>query len=247
MTGPGYLFRSSPRLARARLKPAREVAADDAMASTWNRIGGLISALAAETGLPVPAVLAVWMVECGSLPFRRNRPVLRFEPHVFFARWGETHADSFDHHFQFGGRNGIEGAKWQNHRMRAAEGDDWVRFHGDQDLEYKALALARNLAGDEPAHLSASFGGPQIMGFNHATVGYDTATAMARAFGASERWQVCAFFDFCRAKDILPAFARHDWEGFGKVYNGPGNAAAYAARIAEAYEAANRLMTETNQ
>ena len=242
MTTAEGAFRNAAHIVRARLSPVRKLAGDEALPQLWNRLGGLMTVLAAETALTPAAVLAVWRVECGGLPFRRKRPVLRFEPHVFFARWGEAHAETFDQHFRFGGRNGIEGARWQNHRFRADAQGEWQSFHGEQAMEYSALALARTLAGDEPAHLSASFGGPQIIGFNHAVVGYGSATEMARDFGRSERWQVCAFFEFCRSKAILDALASHDWEGFAKVYNGPGNAAAYAARLAEAHAEARRLL-----
>jgi len=80
------------------------------------------------------------------------------------------------------------------------------------------------------------------MGFNHDVIGYPTAEAMRQAFGRSERWQVCAFFDFCTAKDIIGALTARDWLGFARVYNGPGNAEAYAAKIAAAYDEAVRLL-----
>jgi hypothetical protein len=188
------------------------------------------------------AMLAVWMVECGGLPFQRGRPVLRFEPHVLFARWGSQNEALFDAHFRFGGRHGIEGVKWQNHMLREAPDSGWMRFHGDQHTEYLALALATRLAGAETACQCASFGGPQIMGFNHALVGYDTAGEMFRAFARSERWQVLAFLDFCLAKDLLPALRACVWQAFATVYNGPGNAEAYAARIAAAYDEARALL-----
>lgn len=188
-------------------------------------------------------MLAVWTVECGGLDFRRGRPVLRFEPHVFFARWGTDNEEAFDAHFQFGGRMGVEGARWQGHRLRSGA-DGWRRFHGEQEGEYEAFALARRLAGGEIACQCASFGGPQIMGFNHALVGYDSAEAMVRAFGRSERWQVLAFFDFCAAKGILDTLRTRDWKGFATVYNGPGNAEAYAAKLQAAHGEALALLSK---
>ncbi len=237
-------FRHAECLARARLAPRRCLPGDEAAARNWNRIGGLLKALEREAGIPAPASLAVWMVECGGLPFRKGKPVLRFEPHVFFARWGERNPQAFDRHFQFGGRNGIEGKRWEQHRFRDA-GDEWRRFHGDQSTEYRALALAKRLAGTETACLCASFGGPQIMGFNHAIAGYDSAGAMMRAFARSERWQVLAFLDFCAAKDIIRHLKSGDWLAFAAVYNGPGNAEAYAAKIAAAHEAACHMLGQT--
>ena len=192
--------------------------------------------------MPPAAALAVWMVECGGLPFTRGRPVLRFEPHVFFERWGKENPEVFDARFQFGGRGGIEGRRWEQHRIRQPRDGEWRRFHGDQAAEYRAFGLAAKLAGREIACLSASFGGPQIMGFNHALIGYDCASTMAAAFGRAERWQVCGFFDFCLAKDIIAPLRTEDWRSFASVYNGPGNAEAYAAKIAGACDAAQKML-----
>jgi hypothetical protein len=208
----------------------------------WNRIGGLLSKAGRIAGLKPPAMLAVWTVECGGLPFTRGNPVLRFEPHVFFARWGIRNEEVFDRHFRFGGRNGIEGAKWQNHMVRFNAGEEWRRFHGGQAAEHAVFRLAVKLAGHETAAQCASFGGPQIMGFNHVLAGYGTAHEMMRAFGRSERWQVLAFFDFCAAKDILKALRAQDWTAFAGIYNGPGNAEAYAGKIAAAHAEASQLL-----
>lgn len=214
------------------------------MIDTWNRIGGFLTHFGKHTGIPPAAALAVWMVECGGLPFTRGRPVLRCEPHIFFEHWGKDNQPVFDGHFQFGGRNGIDGRRWEQHKFRLTPDAEWRRFHGDQSTEYQALALAAALAGREPACLSASFGGPQIMGFNHAPIGYETAAAMFQAFARAERWQLCGFFDFCLAKDLIAPLRNHNWLAFAAVYNGPGNAQAYAAKIAEAHAAAQELLDE---
>jgi len=235
LSGIRGLFRLDAPLAAARLKPSRGLQPDQPMAAVWNRIGGLLLPLCAKAGIEPAAALAVWMVECGGLPFRRGKPVLRFEAHVFFNQWGKDNEAIFDRHFQFGGRNGIDGARWQQHKFRLREGDGWRIFHGSQEAEYRALRLATRLAGRELACRSASFGGPQIMGFNHDAVGYDSAAEMRDSFARSERWQVCAFFDFCAAKDLLTALRQQDWLGFASVYNGPGNAANYGEKIGNAY------------
>lgn len=240
-------MRTSPALARVRLAPRQPLPDATAMAATWNRIGGLLGLLCTGLGIAPAAALAVWKVECGALEFIRGTPVLRFEAHVFFNHWGKDHEELFDSHFQFGGRNGIAGARWERHRFRQNENNDWRRLHGDQSTEYQALALAESLAGGETASLCASFGGPQIMGFNHAVIGYDTALAMRQAFARTERWQVCGFFDFCTAKDIIEALRAADWTAFATIYNGPGNAAVYAARIAEAHAEARHLFTCNRQ
>jgi hypothetical protein len=241
------LFRDDRRLSRGPLRPRTALHSSTPLAQIWNRIGGLLSTAGHTAGLSPAALLAVWCIECGDLPFRRGRPVLRFEPHVFFARWGSQHDHLFDAHFRFGGRLGVEGAKWQGHMMRTNPHQDWQRFHGDQAAEYQALALATRLSDPETARQCASIGGPQIMGFNHQSCGYDSASAMFEAFSRAERWQVLAFFDFCAAKALLEKLRMSDWTGFATVYNGPGNAAAYAARIGAAHDEANSLLAAGGQ
>lgn len=240
-------FRTDARLLRHRLKARPQLDPHSPVAVNWNRIGSLLEAAGHSAGLPPAAMLAVWAVECGSLPFRRGRPVLRFEPHVFFARWGIRYERLFDSHFRFGGRAEVEGARWQGHMMRDGPLQHWQRFHGEQPGEYRALALATRLADAETALQCASMGGPQIMGFNCQACGYESATRMFEAFARSERWQVLAFFDFCAGRSLLDALKAADWLAFATVYNGPGNAAAYAARIGEAHEEACRLLAGSRQ
>lgn len=87
--------------------------------------------------------------------------------------------------------------------------------------------------------MSASFGGPQIMGFNHDACGYATAAAMAAAFG-NLRWQVLGFFDFCVSNGRLIKLIRDlKFEPFGTKYNG---SPAYGTRIKKAFEKRDDLL-----
>ena len=182
-------------------------------------------------------MVAVWQVESGGMAFVEDHPVLRFENHKFFEHWGRRDTAMFDRHFQFGGRNGIAGKPWTNQKWRADPSGDWRVFHGDQAREYEVFDLARSLAGDEPACLSASFGGPQILGQNFAKLGYASAAALFGAFKQSERWHVCGFFDFCRADGLIGPIQAQDWVSFAAGYNGGGQAESYGANIKAAFDA----------
>jgi hypothetical protein len=111
-------------------------------------------------------------------------------------------------------------------------------LHGTgQDAEWAAFEIARNL--DETAAMrSISMGASQIMGFNHATIGYDSARAMFDRFSADERFHVLGFFDFVKGAGttsaMLEALRRGDYERFATGYNGAGNAMAYAGKIRSA-------------
>jgi N-acetylmuramidase len=241
-------FRDDRAFARARLSsPAPRAIAPGAdaqlekLARTYNRIGGLLETFAARTGIPVKAALAVWTVESGGREFQRGKPVLRFEVHKFWGHWGETHAEAFDAHFQFGGRAGIADKPWRSHRFRPSTDADWTGFHGDQSKEYAVFDFACALGGREAACLSSSFGGPQILGSNHAIVGHASATSLFESFASSERWHVCGFFDYCRSHNLIDAIKVQDWLTFARAYNGEGQAADYARLIAEAYALAEEV------
>src|SRR5438874_6789788 len=59
------------------------------LASTYNRLGGLIRALATKEGINVPSVLAVWHIESGGRPHRVGSAIIRFENHLFYEHWGK--------------------------------------------------------------------------------------------------------------------------------------------------------------
>jgi len=233
-------FKDDPVLATARLTPPRlyDLPSGDAklraMARSYNAVGGLVEALAKRLGIDPVAVLAVWYVESSGREFVVGEPVLRFEVHKFYKYWGKANETLFDTHFRFGGHAGTAGQASKGHAFRARVGDPWVKIHVDSQFrEYEAFNFAAKLAGEEAACLSSSFGGPQIMGFNHAALGYANALDLATAFRADERWHVLGFADFCRDKGLIDEILNHDWQKFGGIYNGDG--ATYGPLIDAAF------------
>ncbi|MCA8879024.1 MAG: DUF3380 domain-containing protein [Rhodobacteraceae bacterium] len=108
--------------------------------------------------------------------------------------------------------------------------------------EYGRLAQA--LALDEDAALSsASWGLPQIMGFNHQAAGYASAKAMVEALVESEDNQLAALGAFISANSkMLRAIRQHDWASFAAAYNGPNfRKNHYDTRLAAAF-AKNKTM-----
>ncbi len=212
-----------------------------AVMAAWQQIGGLLTTLSARTEIAPAAALAVWNVESGNFPFLKGKPVLRLECHKLWEEWGHTDPEHFDAHFQFGGHADIAGLGWTNHRFRQRDGE-WRNLHGSQQVEYEAFALARRLAGVEVACRASSFGGPQVMGFNHAKLGYSDAVSLYRAFGKSLRAQVLGFFDFCRSENLFPALKARDWHAFARVYNGPSRTDSYAEKINDAFILAEAIV-----
>ncbi|ESX84054.1 MULTISPECIES: N-acetylmuramidase domain-containing protein [unclassified Mesorhizobium] len=211
-----------------------------ALAETYNRVGGLIETFGKLTSIDPVAALAVWYVESGGRKFTLGLPVLRFENHKLFKYWGATNVAQFDKYFQFGGHAGIPGASHKNHKFRVSTKDAWQSSHvDDQSVEYKAFRFAETLSSREKVCLSSSFGGPQIMGFNHKICGYASASALADAFATDERWQVLGFADFCKSNNLIDEIRNRKWLDFGQAYNGDG--AVYGPKLEDAYNFKGKL------
>ena len=243
----GPFYKDDPVLAGTRLKPdfVYKLPSSDGtskrMAQTYNAISGLVETFARRLDIDPVAVLAVWYVESGGRLFTPGRPVLRFENHIFFKYWGVDHEALFDKHFQFGGHAGIPGPKSKNHRFRNTPSEAWRPVYIDsQDREYEVFALAESLGGREAACLSASFGGPQIMGFNYGVCGYPSAAAMVEAFGADQRWQVLGFYDFSRSNSLIDEIRHKQWVAFGDKYNSHG--AVYGPKLKAAFDTKQALL-----
>lgn len=113
----------------------------------------------------------------------------------------------------------------------------WTRKWYGKDWAAERDRLARAIDLDPTAALmSASWGKFQIMGFNHAMVGFDTVQAFVAAMQTSEAEHLKAFVQFVRTAGLTPSLRRLDWAGFAHGYNGPDYAANdYDGKLALAY------------
>ncbi len=206
----------------------------------WNRYGNLLAVVADRLGIDVALAVAVAAAEGdprGIAP--GNRLVLRFEPHLFFQRWGRQHPDRFAQHFQFD-----PDRPWQGHRWRAAADADWREVHDSLAGEWAAFALARSL-DDAAACEAAALGFAAILGASHAAAGYQSAGQMLDAFASSERFQVLARFDLLAGPDggsrQADALRAGDLATYATLAAGPGQAARLAATLRSAVDAFQRL------
>lgn len=86
--------------------------------------------------------------------------------------------------------------------------------------EWDRLNLAMSI-DIEAACESASYGGFQVMGFNHAVCGYPTAYDMMQALAKSETNQLLAMVSFVKSDaTMLMALQKGDWATFAARYNG---------------------------
>lgn len=113
----------------------------------------------------------------------------------------------------------------------------WTRKHYGKIWQQEQLRLQRAIALDRQAALrSASWGKFQIMGFNHALVGFLTVQKFVNAMYAGERQHLLAFVEYCKASNLVNALVVRDWADFAHGYNGPGYASnQYDEKLAAAY------------
>jgi peptidoglycan hydrolase-like protein with peptidoglycan-binding domain len=248
----GFL-KDMPDLQRINLAPSSPVAINSGwpiarrtIASIYNRLGGLMSAVARKTQVEVPTVLAVWHVESGSRLHSPGKAVIRFENHLLYRLWGKNNDATYAQYFRHGGYMGQSGNAWENHQYREDPSKPFYASHSSPDTEFRVLGLAARLASEEIALQCISIGGPQILISHYSLIGYRTPREMYDAFQASERSHVLGFFDFCQqtAKEkggLLPYLRSKDFRNFAYYYNGSGQVDYYSRMIQEAYNEARQL------
>ncbi len=248
LAAAGFL-RERPELAQLPLEPPEEkriapapslTSRERLVARTWNQSGGLLAPLSELIRIETGAALAVLTVESGGKAFGADgRMTIRFENHVFWREWGQANGALFAGYFRF------DPAKpWTGHQFRLSPTEPWQSFHGNQEAEWRVFELARGLH-EVAAQRSISMGAPQIMGFNYAKVGYESVGEMFEAFRADVRFQILGLFDFIKGpgttSPLLVALQRGRFTDFAAGYNGPANAAEYAARLENDFEIFGRL------
>jgi hypothetical protein len=218
---------------------ARATSAEKLVAATWNRSGNLLATLAGNFKFETGAAVAVFCTESGGAGFRDGRLLIRFENHHFFRHWGKANPQRFAAHFQFNAQK-----PWTAHGFRVSGSAPFENVHKDQASEWRCFEFARAL-DDTAAKLSISMGGPQILGSNHTEAGFESVDEMFDAFSSGEKRQIVAFFDFLQGTGTHPpkilALQKLDFIRFAELYNGPGNAAEYGARLSGTYDAFQRL------
>ncbi len=208
--------------------PVAENPQGAALANAWNRYGGFLSEQAGQLGIDPGLAVAVLMIESrGHAWGPDGRLIIRFENHIFADQLGAANRGTYDQFFLQD--PALPWSDLRKHQWRPDPNQDWRPVHRDQASEWDALACARKL-NEEAALNSISMGVYQMMGFNHAAMGYNTAAEMFRVFQDGERNQLDSLFRFIRIHNLQDA-ANHDLLAFARAYNGEGNADAYAAAL----------------
>lgn len=172
---------------------------------------------ARRLGCEEAALRAVMAVESRNSGFdARKRPVILFEPHVFW-------------------RN-LRGAKRETAAAAGLAYAKWGAkpYPKGSDAQYKRLAGAIEI-DEEAAFRAVSIGMGQVLGENFAAAGCASARELFAQACESEAAQLSHMAGFIKANRLAPALRAKDWRAFARGYNGPGQVDKYAAWLAREY------------
>lgn len=178
-----------------------------------------IARAASRLGVSAAHIRMIRAVESGGRSFDNSgRPVILFEPHVFYKRTKGKY-----------GRTNFSYPKWGERPY--PRGYD-ARWH----------QMADAASRDETAALeSASWGLFQIMGYHWSTLGYTTVKAFTHAMVESEVGHLEAMLRFIERNGLKGALAQckagdpDSCREFARRYNGPGyEKHKYHVKLAEA-------------
>ncbi|MEM7747561.1 MAG: N-acetylmuramidase domain-containing protein, partial [Pseudomonadota bacterium] len=174
-----------------------------------------ITLMGRRIGVGEDEIHAFMEVEAAGSGFdREGRPKMLFEPHVFYRNLR-------DHEREEAVKQGVAYRGW---RKGAYPKDSYPR-------------LKRAMLINEAAALnSCSWGLGQVLGENHAMVGFSTPVEMVIAMMDDEDNHLEAMIEFIIAADIDDDLRAHRWENVARVYNGPGyKTHGYHTRLAAAF------------
>jgi peptidoglycan hydrolase-like protein with peptidoglycan-binding domain len=212
------------------------------MAEIYNEKGTYLYKKATALGVSTSAVAAILQCESNGKGFSSSGDmIIRFENHIFWDKWGDSHQQQFAEHFQFNPNK-----RWKNHLFRSDVNNPWESFHSNQSKEWEVLNLARELS-DSAALESISMGAAQVMGFNYKMIGYDSVQDMFQSMTSSLPAQLDGMFSYIEASSTcMRGLKSNDFYTFASGYNGPGNAQVYGNLITIA-EQNYRLITQGRQ
>lgn len=177
-----------------------------------------ILALSKALNLEVATIKAVIAVESsGSWVQKDGKPIIRFESHIFSSLTNNVYDKDYPN---------ISSKKY-NPSLNLST----------SEKEYSRFEIAKKL-NETAALKSASYGAFQIMGFNHALVGFKNEQDFYQAMH-SPKEQLKAFGQFLIKNSLVKTLSVKDWKGFAYSYNGSSyhlHKPPYDVRLATAYQ-----------
>lgn len=197
--------------------PARPITAND------------VAAQAVFYKIELAALRAVMAVESRNSGYdARRRPLILFEPHVFYRNLSSWQRDQAV-------RQGLAYKSWGQRPYPAGS-----------DAQYARLAAAIKI-NEEAAYKSVSIGMGQVLGENFKAAGCDSAKEMFEQAMVSETNQLKHMIGFIVAKGLRDDLNRHDWAGFAGGYNGRGQIPKYSKWLEREYNKWKRIVAKPRE
>lgn len=178
--------------------------------------------------------------EPGQKGFDDNgRLVILAEPHVFSVL--TRHAFDVTHpHLSYPRwvryrRGAPPPAKFDVHPYRYSQDQRWQYVLQLAELHFDAACGA--LSAGRFQQLTGSRNKSE----GHLALGFPTAWSLLQTLARSEADQLEVFYLFLKVNGLIPAFRRRDWRTIARGYNGGGQVALYAGRMADAYQRRKKL------
>jgi peptidoglycan hydrolase-like protein with peptidoglycan-binding domain len=174
---------------------------------------------AAAIGCEEAAIRAVCQVEARGSGFdAKNRPILLFEPHVFYRNLLTSERETAV-------RDGLAYPKWQP-----------GHYPVTQDGRYDQIARASAI-NQHAALMAASWGIGQVLCENFRLCGFNTPEDFVARCVESEGGQLDVMVAFILGRGLGKYLVKKDWAGFAEGYNGASYAQnAYDAKLGRAYQ-----------
>lgn len=176
---------------------------------------------AKKIGCELAVMLAVFEVESSGKGFYSDGvPKTLFEGHIFYRQTKGKYAQSHPHLCY----------------------KSWTRkWYGKTEAAERARLEEAAKLNRTAALMSASWGLPQIMGFNHNLAGYNTLQGFINAMYRDANSQLECFTNFILNSHLDDELRDKRWRDFARLYNGPGQVDIYAPRMEKAYNKFKKL------
>ncbi|GAB5446920.1 N-acetylmuramidase domain-containing protein [Gymnodinialimonas sp.] len=182
-----------------------------------------IEAVAQANGIEADALKAVVEVESAGKAFTtidgKPMPLILYEYHIFYRYPGLTDKERTE----------------AVNRNLAAKKWGAIPYAVSQSARYNQLKRAATI-NEQAAYSACSWGVGQVLGSNAEWLGYADPKTLAEKAMSGLAGQLEVMLKFIEKRGLVDELSSHDWRGFARAYNGPGQVDYYASRMASAYK-----------
>ncbi|MGJ0509585.1 MAG: N-acetylmuramidase family protein [Methylocystis sp.] len=196
---------------------------------------------AEKIGCRVAALCAVLAVESRGSGFdAKRRPVILFEPHVFYR--------VLNRHMRAAGELNGPGSRLDRAVRAGLAYKEWGQrpYPKGSEAQYERLDQASRVDA-EAAFQAISIGLGQVLGENHTMAGFNSARAMFDAATESEAAQLDQMVAFIKARRLDDDLRSLNWAGFARGYNGPGQVPKYASWLEREYAKWSKIASKPRE